>query len=140
MLDITMLDPTARTLNTALDGLSLRQQVTGNNIANIDTPGFKSAEVDFETQLRRAMAQSSALALATTNPAHLTATGGLAGSIDGPVVSTSNNLSMRNDGNNVDIDREMARLAETSIMYDALAQQMSAKLALLKTIISEGRR
>lgn len=140
MLDLSRLDPTARCLKMALDGLSMRQQVISNNIANVDTPGFKGGEVSFEEQLRRALARDGGGALTVTHPAHFVSAGRTQGTIDRPLVTQSNNLTLRNDGNNVDIEKEMAKLAETSIMYSAVSQQMAAKLSLLKTIINEGRR
>lgn len=140
MLDITKLDATMLCLRQALDGLSTRQQVIGNNIANIDTPGFKGSEVEFETQLRRALDRDRSAALVTSDPMHISTNQGSTGGTQGIFVRESNHLSLRTDGNNVDIDREMAKLAETSIMYDALSQQLTAKLSLLKTIITEGRR
>ncbi|MGQ9674960.1 MAG: flagellar basal body rod protein FlgB [Chloroflexota bacterium] len=140
MLDLSKLDPTARCLKMALDGLSLRQQVTSNNIANVDTPGFKGGEVNFEAQLRRALRRDGAGALKVTHPAHFAFAGESQSAIDKPLVTQSNNLTLRNDGNNVDIEREMAKLAETTITYSAVSQQMAAKLSLLKSIISEGRR
>lgn len=139
MLDLSRLDPTIGCLSKALDGLSVRQQVTSNNIANVDTPGFKGGEVSFETQLRRALGQDKQGALKVTHPAHFVSAEGAPQTAD-VVVTRSNDLTLRNDGNNVDIEKEMAKLAETTILYSALSQQMSAKLALLKSIISEGRR
>jgi flagellar basal-body rod protein FlgB len=47
---------------------------------------------------------------------------------------------LRNDGNNVDVDREMSRLAETSLTYNALVQAMNMKLSGLRSAIFEGRR
>lgn len=140
MLELTKLDATARCLKLALDGLSTRQQVISNNIANVDTPGFKGGEVNFETQLRQVLERGKAKLLTTSHPAHFASLSASPASADSLVVTPTNNMTLRNDGNNVDIDREMAKLAETTILYDALSQQMSAKLALLKSIISEGRR
>ena len=52
-------DPVAAALSTALDGLALRQRVAANNVANIDTPGFTAATLDFEGNLRAALADGS---------------------------------------------------------------------------------
>jgi len=129
---------TERALLVALDGLAVRQRVISSNVANIDTPGFKGAEVNFETRLKQALGRRDTLTMTTTDAAHLSADGL---SMDEVVqVVPTNNTTLRNDGNNVDIDREMAKLAETSIAYDALSQLMASKLALWKTIINEGRR
>jgi flagellar basal-body rod protein FlgB len=129
---------TERALLVALDGLAVRQRVISSNVANIDTPGFKGAEVNFETRLKQALGRRDTLTMTTTDAGHLSADGL---SMDEVVqVVPTNNTTLRNDGNNVDIDREMAKLAETSIAYDALSQLMASKLALWKTIINEVRR
>ncbi len=52
-------DAVTQVLRTALDGVSLRQQVTADNIANVDTPGFRATSVDFETSLRQATEDGS---------------------------------------------------------------------------------
>lgn len=139
MLDVSRLDPTIRCLSKALDGLSVRQQVTSNNIANVDTPGFKGGEVSFEARLRQSLGPDGQELLKTTHPAHFLSAEDASQTTD-VVVTQAKNTTLRNDGNNVDIEKEMAKLAETTILYTALSQQMSAKLALLKSIISEGRR
>ncbi len=128
-------DVTTKILETALDGLSLRQQVIGHNIANAETPGYQAQAVSFEDQLAKAL-QSPA---ATGTPLALTRTGHLAA----PALPTEQvrivqrpGGSARLDGNNVDIDSEMSLLAETSIRYQSLTQLVSRKLALLKAIAS----
>ena len=114
-------------LQIALRGLSLRQRVIANNVANVDTPGFKASEVHFETQLRRALAsrqQSPAAALAEVSP----------------TVEQLTGTTIRADGNNVDIERELLLLTETSLRYGAVARTLSGRLALLQTILTDGRR
>ena len=138
-------DPVMNAVQTALRGLSMRQQAIGNNIANVDTPGFKGTDVAFEAELKRAMGGSGpgggiGLALATTDSGHMA---GRLGGITQAVAPQEVELpgsQLRNDGNNVDVDREMARLAETSITYNALVQAMNMKLAGLRSAIYEGRR
>ena len=124
-------------LRRALDGLALRQQVISNNIANLDTPGFKASEVVFESVLREQLERTrpEGFRLVTTHPRHLEGSGGQTGQ---PVVVTVNGAA-RPDGNTVDIDREMARLAETQIAYGAATRLVSAKLSLLRSIVTDGR-
>ena len=107
-------------LRYALNGLLTRQQVTAGNVANVDTPGFKASDVNFEANLRRALSRTaSAGDLERTDHLHLSASG-RADAIGNPVeVVTNEETTMRNDGNNVDIDREMVKLAETTIQYSA---------------------
>jgi flagellar basal-body rod protein FlgB len=131
-------DLTLRAVSFALDGLSLRQRVTAQNIANVDTPGYKAQHVSFETQLARALhGESDAqFALAVTDDQHLggqTASGTEAISVDQRV------SDLRNDANNVDIDVEMTTLAETTLRYQALAQLAGSKLSILKSIVRDIR-
>ncbi len=140
-----MSDPVMSAVQTALRGLSMRQQAISNNIANVDTPGFKGTDIAFETELKRAMGgavsgKGNGLAMATTDAAHLS---GRAGADSAPVAPYEVALpgsQLRNDGNNVDVDREMSRLAETSLAYNALVEAMNLKLSMLRSAITEGRR
>lgn len=120
-------DLTTQVIEFALNGLALRQQVIGNNIANIDTPGFKAGVVLFEDQLRRALAEGDHKA-------------GLDPSTWKPAVIRQEDTSLRTDGNNVDLEREMAMLADTELRYTALARLATARLSLLRAIVTEGRR
>ena len=150
-------DMAMRALRSALDGLSLRHQAVSNNIANVDTPGYRASEVSFEGQLRRLLAEAqqpalpqtargqlvsqaqvteSAKTMARTHPSHLSAS-----RVDAATAAMvmPSQAPMRNDLNNVDIDRQMIELAETTINYNALTQLTSAKLSLLKAAINGGR-
>lgn len=128
-----------RALSTALDGLSARQRITSNDIANVDTPGFKAQYVKFEDQLQHALKNDNAetgLLLKTTDPGHLP----LSPTPSSPSIEIGqNDNDLRNDANNVDIDLEMTTLAETTLRYQALAQLTANKLALLKNIVRGGR-
>ncbi len=136
-MDSIFNDSTMQVLRRALDGLSLRQQVMSNNIANVDTPGFKAQDVIFEDALRQAIArgQGDNLLLMKTSPAHLDA---------GPTTVQPEVVSLdgaaRADGNTVDIDYEMSRLAETQIAYDATARLVNMRLALLRSVVQGGGR
>ena len=124
-----------RVLNAALDGLAARQRTISDNVANVDTPGFKASRVDFEGALQEAMGKSDVPKMAPVKNA-------VAGPEDqtGPRVARMDNLTRRSDGNNVDVDQEMVDLADTNVTYNALAQLMSERLKLLRTAITEGRR
>lgn len=128
-------------LEAALTGLAKRQEVTGNNIANIDTPGFKASRVSFEDKLKEAVngqPNRPQVRLVTAHPAHLSSDG--TSSTDwAPQVSTVTNTRLKADGNNVDIDLEMIELVETGVRYNALARLVSTRLSLLKNIVSGGR-
>lgn len=126
------LSPADRALQFALDGLATRQRVTASNVANVDTPRFKASAVRFETSLRRAIERATAPIKVDAPPL---AEDRVAIEVV-PVAGTT----LRNDGNNVDIDQEMVRLAQTQIGYSAVTQLVSGRLALLRSIITEGRR
>ncbi len=128
-------DLTIKAVKMALDGLSLREEIIGHNIANADTPGFKARTVTFAKQLRQALDKNE------TGELHLKRT--LRGHIDpdgasGPLpqVISRTNSTLRIDGNSVDLDLEMMQLAETNIQYQALTQLISRKMALLKMLVS----
>ncbi len=107
-------------LSKAMDGLSVRHQVIADNVANVDTPGFKAGDVRFEEEL------SSAIALGKPESAK-------------PVIHKYTG-KIRADGNSVDIDMENAKLAETTILYSAMSRLISQKFSMLRTVITEGRR
>jgi len=120
-------DVTSQLLTKALDTASMRQRVISNNLANINTPGFKRSYVTFEEELRKT--------LETNNRVNLNSIQKIE-----PQINKDNSTSMRLDGNNVDMDQEMVDLAMNSINYNTAVQQLNKKLGMLRYVISEGRR
>ena len=128
--------PVIYVLERALAAASLRQRTIAHNIANINTPGYKRQDVSFADKLDRVLGPGTKLPLKRSSPGHLPAAG-----LDlTPEVYQDNTTSMRTDGNNVDIDREMVDLAQNSINYNLAAQQLNTRLAMLRYVINEGRR
>ena len=140
-------------LAAALEVLALRQRLLAQNVANAETPGYKRYDVAFDRALALALEASGRgagradglqaagrgpLPLAATHPAHQPGRGP-AGAL-WQAVYRETGTALRNDGNNVDLDAEMARLAETGLHYQALIRQLSDRIALLRTVIAEGRR
>ena len=124
--------PNLRILEKGLDATALRNRVLANNIANVDTPGYKRSDVDFEAILGAELGQESdRLALKTSSPRHLP---GLE-SGQGNAVVTDERGTMRNDGNNVDVDREMTRVAENTIQYNSTIRALSSQLAILRMVV-----
>ncbi len=120
----------------AMDAAWLTNKTISQNIANVDTPGYKRKTVKFEEILKSSSAQS--FEGLKTNSLHVD----IGSSIDDEnikIVTENENLSYRIDGNNVDIDTEMASLAKNTIKYNVLAQSVNAGLKRIKTVISEGR-
>lgn len=125
-------------LEKGLDASSKRNNVLANNLANVDTPGFKRSEVVFEYELQKAL-QQNGISGVMTHEKHIPIGRRSVNEIT-PEVVLDKSTTMRNDGNNVDIDREMAALAKNTIMYTTLAQEINGEFKKLMTAITEGRR
>lgn len=130
MSDPLFSDDALRAGKIALDGLALRQEIIGQNLANVDTPGYHAQSVSFESALRKAIENNQKTTLKTTHSMHIRHS---EPSISFQVRPRSGGV-LRADGNNVDIDVEMSQMVETGIRYQALTQAVSKKLLLLKTI------
>lgn len=126
-------------LEKSLAAASVRQRVSANNIANANTPGFKKSDVIFEDLLQRALAGGPSLRQVRTHEYHFSKTDVTAEQVQ-PQIVTSNATAMRNDGNNVDIEAEMANIAKNSLYYNAIAQRLSGYFSSLKTVIGQGGR
>lgn len=119
-----LFDVTQAALERALVGSALRHKEIANNIANANTPGFKRSDVDFASVLSTALAA----ARSPEDIERLT----FVPTVDGQ-------SSARADGNNVDIDAEMAALHENALTYQALALVAKARLRMLEIAIGGGR-
>ncbi len=109
-------------------GLDVKEhELISSNIANIDTPHYVAKELSFEDTLKRVTCEQSA-ALRTTNKNHFS---------NGPGGDEGDNYVIEDVGE-VDLDRELSRLAENSIHYNALVNILSKKFNMLKLAISEG--
>jgi flagellar basal-body rod protein FlgB len=127
-------DPVMALLARALDGEALRQRVIADNIANLNTPGFKRSEVDFQTFMKAAL-EGSPGPLKRTDVRHLPARSGSGAEAVRQVRETS----MRADGNNVDLDREMIALIENALGYRAVSQFWTSKFNIYSQVIRGGR-
>lgn len=119
-------------LKKSMDASALRGKVIANNIANINTKGYKKFYVTFEETLNDSMAQNT---LKTDNSKHMQTSSG-SGDI---TVQRDDSTSMRQDGNNVDIDLEMTNQAANSLMYNALVKQINSKISLTSYVIGGGK-
>ncbi|MCL5058545.1 MAG: flagellar basal body rod protein FlgB [Actinobacteria bacterium] len=128
--------PVMIALARQLDSSTLTQRVIANNVANVNTPGFKKSYVSFQDELKRAL-DTGAPSLITANPRHL------GGKVDiaqvKPRVVQENGTTMLYGQNNVDIDEEMVNLAANSITYDFGVNAISGKMGLLSYVIKGGR-
>lgn len=126
--------PFFNVMQKGLDATTLRQRVIANNVANINTPGFKKSYVSFEDQLQVAL-KSNGASLKGTHPLHLETSNN---NIN-PQVKQVKDTTMRYDGNNVDVDEEMVNLSAATIEYDIIAQGLIDRFNVLGIVIG-GRR
>ena len=112
-------------LQAAMSGLAARQKTIANNVANVDTPGFKASQVNFEDVLNTAVNRAR-----PGTPVNQSA-------LDAQMRATTldDATSTRADGNNVDIDQQMEMLSEANLNYSALTQVMSTRLGILRSVI-----
>jgi flagellar basal-body rod protein FlgB len=125
-------------LRKGLNAAWLRNEVIGNNIANVDTPGFKASHVRFEDLMAEASGDEAGLPLAATDDRHFSgaSTAGAALQDVGPEIIKDETTTTRLDGNNVNIDNEMVELAKNSIDYYATVSKINAEFRKLNTAIN----
>jgi flagellar basal-body rod protein FlgB len=137
-VNILSSSPHAALLEQAISAASIRHKVIADNIANVNTPGFKRSEVRFEDALREEMdSPKQKLPMLITHEHHIGQT--VRSGVPSPQIRTVTENSFRTDGNNVDIDVEMANMAKNTIYYDATVQQISRYYSSIKSAIKEGR-
>lgn len=124
-------------LEKALDFRSMKHSLIVSNIANKDTPNYKAFDLMVEEELEKSMGMGDPTQLKTTHDGHLS--GRRVHRINGKSVDNTARFFHRLDGNSVDIDKEMAKLSENNLMYDALAQVLSRKFRGLKDVIKGGQ-
>jgi flagellar basal-body rod protein FlgB len=97
-----------------MDLLSARQKLVASNIANADTPGYRTQDIDFQSEF-------------------LNATGGAPRATEVP------GLPVQNDGNNVSLDREARLLAENALRFQVASQLMKSEIRVVRSAIQEGK-
>lgn len=117
-------------LDKAADAANLRNELISNNIANVDTPGYKRKDINFESILQAELGGEKNLSTAVKNANRDLAT------LDPQVYTDNASLSYRLDGNNVDIATEESYLAENQIKYQALVDLMSQEFSRYKSVLS----
>lgn len=125
---------TISTLENALNYSSTKQKVIAQNISNADTPNYKAKEASFKSALDTA--QQASMTAKRTDMRHFDFQGS---SSTGITITTNNGTSYNNNGNNVDIDKEMADLATNQIYYNALTERISGKFQTLQSVIKGGK-
>ena len=127
---------TVQLLAKSLDLRSQRHGVIASNLANIDTPGYKPLELTFEKQLQQAIGQGGVQAI-RTHQDHLPGDMDDLATIE-PRLRQQREYALGNGSYQLDLDKEMARLAKNSLAYEVTVQLISKKLAGLRLAISEG--
>ncbi len=122
-----------RTMSAAL----IRQEVISDNLANVDTPHFKRSDVAFESELKRALDSYDPhpFKAALTNKKHIPFYRTKNYREVKPVVYLDSSTIYRNDGNNVDIEKEMVDARENTLRYIAMAQRVNDNFRLLSSIL-----
>ena len=122
-------------LKKNLDFKAQRNLLISSNISNVNTPGYKSKEINFKEQLRSVMESKDGLTLRRTHENHF-----------GPSNEGLKRLkpeafeeddAARSDGNNVSLDKEMAKLAENQIIYNATVQFMAKRGSTVRAAVTE---
>lgn len=111
-------DGVTNALHLAINGLAARGKAISSNVANLETPGYHAAQVDFETSLRAALAHGD---------------GGARGA---RLETSTSTAATRANGNNVNIDFELMADQETNLRQQLTVQALNAKYQLLRTAIS----
>ena len=125
-------------LSRSLDFRTRRNTVLASNIANLETPGYKAKDLVFESALGAAMRASEPGPLRVTDPRHLDGRNILPLSDVRPALIRTGNPLGNLDENSVDLEREMVKLGENQVVYQALTQMVSHKFAQLRLSIREG--
>lgn len=132
-------DKTLGALGASSNMLQLRQNIISSNVANAETPGFKAKKLDFEDALARAVDLDGMNSLSTNHADHIPVGGGSLDKV-GPDIYENPDVEVNNDGNSVDLEAEMSKMKENSIMYRAAIQLINKKLAALKYAATDGGR
>ncbi len=129
---------TFRALEKAIDISQKRQGVIASNISNLDTPGYKAREIDFQATLKKAMASDSHMAAPSMARTHSDHLGGEVG--PGVEVEIHDAPSAFDGLNWVGVDSEMKKLMENKLVYKTAVEAMMRKITIIKETIREGGR
>jgi flagellar basal-body rod protein FlgB len=130
-------DETLEAMGSYMTRLSKRQQVIASNLANIDTPGYKTKDISFQATMQELLSNRG-LPLSARKPEHNSMSELRFVPLE-PEVFEVAGLPSRPDQNNVDIDQEMLKLGRTSFGYSLMAQLLRLKFRTISSSIYEGR-
>ena len=123
---ITGTDKSINMLVKMLDVSAIKHKVIANNIANINTPGYKRMAVSFSDQLEKVIKDTSMNEFDTLQPKIV-------------IAEKGKDETARNDGNNVDMDKEISSLMKNTLSYNTYSQLLAKKMELVKSAIENSR-
>jgi flagellar basal-body rod protein FlgB len=118
---------------------SRRSEVITANIANAETPGFRAFGYDFEKQLQDLAKMNEPIAVKVSDPRHMRNNFTKADGSISPDVYVRPTESVDEDGNTVDMDLEMAQMAQNQILFKTAVETLNRKIGTLKYAINGGR-
>ncbi len=116
-------------MDKAADASWIRNEVIANNIANVDTPGYKREDIAFEDELERALGNSKYTSMDSKVANVQTA------NLKPRIVKDYSNYSYRIDANNVDIDTENVTLAANQLKYQGLMNCVTSEFSNLNSVM-----
>jgi flagellar basal-body rod protein FlgB len=132
-----LFDKTTNALGASINFRDLKQSIVSSNVANAETPGYKAKKMDFEQALSRAVDINGLGKLSVDHPDQFMVNGNSIDKVDADVYENPD-VTVTNDGNTVDLEREMAELSENTILYKAAIQLINKKLAGMAYAATEG--
>lgn len=132
-------DKTSQALAAAINMRQVKQNLINSNIANAETPGYHAKKIDFEEALASALDLDGMKSMSISNENHFSIGASSIGKVR-PEIYDNPEGSVDNDGNTVDMEKEMSALAENTVLYKAALQLINKKLAALKYASSDGGR
>jgi len=130
---VNLFDGTIQTLEKSLAYSTAKNRIIADNIANVDTPNYKAKKVVFKNVLASTMDKT--IQNKRTHSKHFS----FGNMVDQSYVVRENTNTMYNhNGNNVDIDQEMAELAKNQIYYQAVVDRLNGKFSNIEKVIRGG--
>ena len=124
-------------LSYSMDIRSRIHDTISSNIANVNTPGYKCKNLDFQKEFNKIISKEEQIELTTTNSKHIKINPENKEFSNGNSEACSNTI-IGNDKNNVDMDKEMAKLSKNQVLYNIDSQILVKEFKILKDVIMQG--
>ena len=136
---LSIFDNTITTLENSLNIRARKHELIISNVANHDTPNYKAFDMVIEEEFNKIKGSKKELDLNKTNPEHLSLMSQTNSNYQPRILKTSDQITLRGDGNTVNIDKEMSDMAENTLMYRASTSLIASKFHGLKNVIRGGK-